>query len=272
MTLSEEQMPPSERLKDDMKDIDRQRDRLLRQGIQAFNKKHFERAEHYLRQAVQLDMLDESEACYYPAITRLWQGDFVEASYLFDMDQQDREGEAPLSWLFAEWCTICAASSRPAYLTAVRDQIEDGEDPLSYRQAMFAFDYEECEDEAIQAVAAALFAYLHGDYEACLDHFEGFEPDGEEIPSWVVPFWSAMAMVALGQNADADSWLQQALAEGIPPLFLLPLCWFEHSHPAFYEQTVRPLFNELDLWPQVAARNEHEQMVQRERRQQYAGG
>jgi hypothetical protein len=65
-----------------------------------------------------------------------------------------------------------------------------------------------------------------------------------------------MAMAQLGQYPQAQTALQQTLAEDIPPLFLLPLRWFEHSHPHFFECTVSPLFTTYDLWQEVEAANE----------------
>jgi hypothetical protein len=110
------QMSPYERLKYDMRDIDQARDDLIQRGIRALEQKRYRLAERSFRQAGKADMLDESEAFYYLAMTDLRLLDFDEAAYLFEVDSQDREGEAPLSWLLAEWCAVSAASSRAEYL------------------------------------------------------------------------------------------------------------------------------------------------------------
>ncbi len=260
------QMSPYERLKHDMKDIDQRRDELVRRGVGALHNKQYERAERYFRQAMQADMLDESEACYYLALCRLWQLDFDEASYLFEVDSQDREGEAPLSWLLAAWCAIGASSSLSAYLASIRDEMDDDQDPLAHLQALFDYDYEEYEDLSLQDLASALFAYLRGEHYACLELLDAFVPDVLEIPAWFVPFWSAMALASLGEYDEADSMLCEARHAGIPPLLLLPLRWFEQSHPEFFERSVSPAFTYYDLWKQIAARNEREQLVREERR------
>jgi len=255
-----------ERLKHDMKDIDQMRDELVRRGVGALHNRQYERAEQYFRQAIQADMLDESEACYYLALCRLWQLDFDEASYLFEVDSQDREGEAPLSWLLSAWCAICASSSMAAYLALLSDEMDDDQDPLSHLQAMFDFDYEVYDDLSLQDLASAFFAYLRGEYHACLELLDAFVPDVLEIPTWFVPFWSAMARASLGNFDEADSMLRAARACDIPPLLLLPLRWFEQSQPEFFERSVSPAFTQYDLWKQVAARNEREQLVREERR------
>src|SRR5947207_15823281 len=76
-----------------------------------------------------------------------------------------------------------------------------------------------------------------------------------------------MIRIELVKYEKAQTKLKQTLAEYIPPLFLLPLRWFEHSHPLFFESTVSPLFTTHDLWTQVAARNEREHVINQERQQ-----
>lgn len=263
-----EEMSPYERLKYEMRDIDLARDTLIARGIQALDRKHYTRAEQYLREAVQADMLDESEACYFLALTRLWQRDFDEASYLFEVDSQDREGEAPLSWLFSLWCALCASSSLAEYFITLRYALEEEGDPLADLQEHFEFDYAEYDDEGLHACATALFAYLQDAADVCLLSLEDFEPDLLSIPAWFVSFWRVMAMVELGKEDAAQITLQQMLAEDIPPLLLLPLRWSEHDHPHFFESTVSPLFTTYDLWTQVTARNEREHVIHQERQQQ----
>jgi tetratricopeptide (TPR) repeat protein len=260
-----EHLSPYERLKADMWEIDQERDRSIRLGKQALRRKRFDLAEKHFRHAVQADMLDESEACYDLALCRLWQRDFGEAHYLFDVDQQDREGEAPLSWFLTEWCAICAASSPSAYLASILGEMDEHEDPLEYKERLFAFDYGDSPEDVFHTLLAALFAYIRGSFEECLEQLLACETVEQEIPHWIIPFWRSMAAAALGLSADAHKWLQQALAEEIPPLLLLPLRWHEHSQPVFYKEHIRPLFEALDLWTQIAERNEREQADRKER-------
>lgn len=232
-------------------EIDRVQDALYFRGLRALRRKQYERAEENLRQAVRLDLRDESEACYYLALTRVRQRDLAEGSQLFVQDYGDRR--APLSWLFSEWCSLCASSSRAAYLAAVARDMEEEGDPLVYKEEEFDLDYGDEEDDAFQGLAAAIFAYLHGDYQLCLIMLEDFEAAELDIADWTASFWNAMALAALGQYEAAAGWLRQAIVEDIPPPFLLPLRWYERSHPLFYQRTVGPLFTEHDLWPLVAA-------------------
>jgi hypothetical protein len=51
------EVSPYERLKAEMKDIDLARDELLERGVRALHRKHYSRAEQYLREAVGADML-----------------------------------------------------------------------------------------------------------------------------------------------------------------------------------------------------------------------
>ena len=267
-SADEGQMSPYERLKDDMRDIDEARDELVRRGVRALRTKQYTRAEQYFRQAIEADMLDESEACYYLALCRLSQLDFDEAAYLFEVDSQDREGEAPLSWLLAAWCAMCVASSRASYLAGVREEMEDQDerDPLARLREMFDFDYEDYVDASIHDLASALFAYLRGDYQACLELLADFAPELLEVPLWFAPFWSAMALAELRFYDEADNSLHEALAFEIPPLLLLPLRWLEQSQPEFYERSVAPTFTRFDLWKQVAARQERERIQHEEHR------
>jgi tetratricopeptide (TPR) repeat protein len=264
----EGQPSPYERLKHDMQDIDEARDELVRMGVRALRTKQYTLAEHYFRQAIEADMLDKSEACYYLALCRLWQLDFDEASYLFEVDSQDREGEAPLSWLLAAWCAMCVASSRASYLAGVREEMEDQDegDPLTHLREMFDFDYEDYADASIQELASAVFAYLRGNYQACLELLDAFVPEFLEVPAWFAPFWSAMALAELQAYDEADTLLREALTYDIPPLLLLPLRWLEQSQPALYERSVAPTFTRFDLWEQVAARKERERILQDEHR------
>jgi tetratricopeptide (TPR) repeat protein len=245
-------------------EIDRVRDALFFRGTRALRWKQYARAEDLLRQAVRLDLRDESEACYYLALTRVRQRDLAEGSQLFVQDHGDRD--APLSWLLGEWCSLCASSSRAAYLAAIADDMEEEADPLAYKEEEFDLDYGTEEDDAFQGLAAAIFAYLHGDYQLCLTMLEGFEADTLDIADWAASFWNALALAAMGQYEEADGWLRQAIVEDIPLPFLLPLRWYERSHPSFYQRTVRPLFTEHDLWPLVAACDEGEQEARRSRR------
>lgn len=266
--IEDGQLSPYERLKYDMRDIDQARDELIERGIRALEQKRYRLAEHYFRQAGKTDMLDESEAFYYLAMTDLWLLDFDEAAYLFEVDSQDREGEAPVSWLLAEWCAISAASSRAQYLAAIRDDMDERGDSITYKQELFDFDYQDYEDSGLQAFAAAFFAYLRGEYERCLDQLDECFPDFLELPDWFVSFWSAMAQASMGAYEEARDLLREALGCDIPPLLLLPLRWFERSHPEFYARFVSPLFTEYDLWKQVEARRTREQIVRDERRKQ----
>jgi hypothetical protein len=260
--------PPYERLKDDMRDIDEARNELVRKGVRALRAKQYTRAEQYFRQAIESDMLDESEACYYLALCRLWQLDFDEACYLFEVDSQDREGEAPLSWLLAAWCAMCVASSRGSYLAVVREEMEDQDerDPVTDLRETFDFDYEDYADASIQELASALFAYLAGDYQACLELLDACEPEFLEVPPWFAPFWSAMALAELQAYDEADTLLREALARDIPPLLLLPLRWLEQGQPELYERSVAPIFARFDLWKQVEAREERERIQHEEHR------
>jgi hypothetical protein len=273
---SEDQSPPSHpqtstdlspdaQLKHEMRDVDLARDALVARGRHALDRKQYTHAEQYLREAVQADMLDESEACYFLATTRMWQRDLNEASYLFEVDSEDREGEAPLSYLLAIWGALCASSTLAEYLTTQRDGMEEDGDPLTDHQEYFAFDYEEYDDEGIHTCASAFFAYLRGEASQCLDLLEHFELDLLEIPAWFVCFWQVMAMVELGQYERAQAALRQTQAEDIPPLFLLPLRWFEQSHPLFFESTISPLFTSLNLWKEIEAANARERQSQEER-------
>lgn len=256
-----------ELLKEDMREIDQERDRFLRLGKQALRRKRFDLAEKHFRNAVELDTLDESEACYYLALTRLWQRDFGEAHYLFDVDHQDREGEAPLSWVLTEWCAICAASSPSAYLTSILDEMDEGEDPLQYKEELFSFDYGAYPDEAFHHLVAALFAYIRGSFEESLELLEECKAPERDLPTWVVPFWKSMANLALGLHADALKWLRHALTAEIPPLLLLPLRWHEHDPSDVFEQDMHPLFDNFGLWSQVIELNEREQKNRKERQE-----
>jgi len=264
LSVEDGQPSPYERLKYDMRDIDQARDALIERGLRAFEQRQYAQAAQFFYQAGQADMLDESETWYYLAMTKLRLLDFDDASYLFEVDAQDREGEAPLSWLLSEWCAVSAVSSHAEYLAWVRDDMHTRGDPIAYKQELFAFDYEEFEDDALQAVASAFFAYLRGEYERCLDLLDGFEPEDLEIPDWFAPFWSAMARASRGEYDEANVLLRDAFVFDIPRLLLLPLRWFEQSQPDFFERFVTPLFTECDLWKQVAARKEREQIMRQE--------
>jgi tetratricopeptide (TPR) repeat protein len=53
---------------------------------------------------------------------------------------------------------------------------------------------------------------------------------------WSTYFWKGMAWASLGQNEEAVAAIERAVAMGLPPILLAPLCWFEQKRPDFYEE------------------------------------
>lgn len=88
----------------------------------------------------------------------------------------------------------------------------------------------------------AVLAYLHGEPQDCLDSLASVQRSQASIPSWMVMFWQVMAYTALEMDSEAQAALGAALAEGVPPILLLPLRWFKQTRPDFFDVAFRPSF------------------------------
>ena len=85
----------------------------------------------------------------------------------------------------------------------------------------------------------AVVFYLRKQYSKALaevDQALTLEPD-----EWDACFWKSMICAALKRDDDAVAALDQALANGLPPVLLAPLHWLEHPRPDFYRKHAIPV-------------------------------
>jgi tetratricopeptide (TPR) repeat protein len=96
--------------------------------------------------------------------------------------------------------------------------------------------------------------FLHQICESVALGLQGNLPAGRErlaqahpgyLGLWHQTFWQGMFDAwANGNDAlPAIALFEQALREGMPPLFLYPIAWLKDSHPLLFEQKLRPLLD-----------------------------
>jgi tetratricopeptide (TPR) repeat protein len=77
---------------------------------------------------------------------------------------------------------------------------------------------------------------------AKIQQAEDLEPE-----AWDPPFWKGMVYAYLGQTIAAKEAIKKALDYRLPPLFLLPLSWFEKDKPDFFAEYAAPLLKMYGL-------------------------
>ena len=63
--------------------------------------------------------------------------------------------------------------------------------------------------------------------------------------TWCTTFWYGIISVYLNQDQEAIAKIKQALKEGLPPILITPLSWFQWEKPDFYEKDVVPLLEQF---------------------------
>ena len=216
--------------------------RLLRLGQRALNRKNYRLASRHFGAAMEEDVMDETPATFYYAMTCLYLGELTEATEIFGGDRAHRE-DAVASLLLYEWCQMCRHPTPAAYIEWNRgefDELEEGEDPLVSLERMA----EDHEAESATEVFAAVMQLVRGDGQACLVRLVETESKwGSEPMPWLALFWLGMAYASLGQSERGQSAIEDALAKGMPPLLLSPLRWLDAEKSAF----VTPLLLSYDL-------------------------
>ena len=129
-------------------------------------------------------------------------------------------------WM-AEWCEMC--QERPNTHMAERLETIAATDP----ENLVAY--------ACRGVAMWLSGY-HENAMAELEQAIQIEP--RDCDSY---FWKGIICLSLGKEERAIEAIEKALEQGLPPILLTPLRWFEQDKPEFYEQYVVPLLARYDL-------------------------
>ena len=92
-----------------------------------------------------------------------------------------------------------------------------------------------CEAHCCRGVAQ----FLRGNAAEALTELEiasVIEPDFEDTY-----FWKGIVYAYLEQDDEAIAAIERSLEQGLPPILLTPLHWFERDRPAFYEKYAKPL-------------------------------
>ena len=70
-------------------------------------------------------------------------------------------------------------------------------------------------------------------------------------------FWRGMAYAYLGNDEEARTAVDKALALEMPPILLSPLRWLEQDRPAAYKAWVEPLLAQFDLLQPATPADSH---------------
>ncbi len=85
----------------------------------------------------------------------------------------------------------------------------------------------------------------HKDLKAALAEIQ--KAEDLEPEEWDPPFWKGIVYAYLGRTLAAKEAIQKALDHRLPPLFLLPLSWFEQAKPDFFAEYAVPLLQMYGL-------------------------
>lgn len=100
------------------------------------------------------------------------------------------------------------------------------------------------------SLCRAVELWLRGYFEAALallEHTNMLKLEDAYNYVWHVYFWQAMAHISLEQYPAAIAAIQKGLAEGLPPLLLRALYWFEIEKPALHQSEVIPLLTRYNV-------------------------
>jgi tetratricopeptide (TPR) repeat protein len=123
-------------------------------------------------------------------------------------------------WM-AEWVRMCQREVSSETLERLEELIASVVDPTRY----------------YPRVCQGVLHLLHQRYKDATAEFEKAIPLPHDEP-WDAYFWKGIARVFLGQEEEAMEAIEKALEEGMPPVLLAPLRWFEKERHNFYEQYI----------------------------------
>ena len=95
----------------------------------------------------------------------------------------------------------------------------------------------------VSFICRGVALWLDRDYEAAQAELVKAMPLAKE--TWCTTFWYGIISVSLNQDQEAIAKIKQALKEGLPPILITPLSWFQWEKPDFYEKDVVPLLEQF---------------------------
>ena len=95
----------------------------------------------------------------------------------------------------------------------------------------------------VSFICRGVALWLDRDYEAAQAELVKAIPLAKE--TWCTTFWYGIISVSLNQDQEAIAKIKQALKEGLPPILITPLSWFQWEKPDFYEKDVVPLLEQF---------------------------
>jgi len=197
----------------------------LRRGIAYAGLKNHQQALADFDRALTLDPKNTKvylypEVYHYRGLTYLWLQDIKRGCADLTRATEGDSARIFYSWR-VEWVNMC--QQKPDSGIAAR------------LEAIATADPTRCSAYVCKGVAL----WFRKNYEEALTELEQAI---QQVPEeWDSYFWKGMAFLSLEREEEAVEAIKKALDEGMPPILLTPLRWFEQEKPDFYEKQVVPL-------------------------------
>jgi tetratricopeptide (TPR) repeat protein len=160
------------------------------------------------------------QAYHYRGLTYLWLQDIKRGCADFTCAREGDSTYILYSWR-AEWANMC--QQKPDSGMAERLEAIAAVEPMHYSAY----------------VCRGVAMWFRNNYQGALTELE--QAIQQALGVWDLYFWKGMACVSLEREEEAMEAIIKALDEGMPPILLTPLRWFEQERPDFYEKQVVPL-------------------------------
>lgn len=144
----------------------------------------------------------------YADLTRVREGDATYRGYSWRAELAKR-----CQWR-AEWANMC--QQKPDSEVAERLEAIAAAEPMQYSSY----------------VCRGVAMWFRKNYQESLIELEQAIQQASE--RWDPYFWKGMVCVSLEREEEAMEAIKKALDEGMPPILLTPLRWFEQERPDFY--------------------------------------
>lgn len=216
--------------------------------------KEYEQAIVEFNRALDLDS-NWSEACHGRAYAYFLLKEYQQALADFDHYIEEIDKENP--WIYLRRGMACASlkNHQQALVDFNRAFALDPKDKQIYLYTQVYF-YQGKEPDLgiateLEAITAAeplrywahicrgVAMWIRKNYEDALIELE--QALQRRPKSWDPYFWRGMVCVSLEQEEEAMKAIKKALEEGMPPILLAPLNWFEQEMPNFYRKYAMPL-------------------------------
>ena len=166
-----------------------------------------------------LELYPNCFALYERGYLNLWLKDTKEALADFTSWWELNPTAIVYGWM-AEWVSMCRRGASPNTPERLEELIAVATPPTRYYPRVFQ----------------GVVLLLRERYEEAIAELD--QAISWEAELWDAYFWKGMVCASLQRDEEAMTAIEKALEEGMPPVLLAPLRWFEQARHGFYRKYV----------------------------------